>query len=56
MTEFFSQGGYAFDVWGAYGMVAILLLIEVLQLRAQRRTVLARLGRLIRLHDLGATE
>ncbi len=54
MTKFFAQGGYAFFVWGAYGMVALVLLAEILQLRAQQRTILARLGRLIRLrgeHD-----
>ncbi|NEV62944.1 heme exporter protein CcmD [Thiorhodococcus minor] len=56
MSEFFSQGGFAFFVWGAYGMVAALLVIEILQLRAQRRTLLARLGRLSRMRDTGATE
>lgn len=49
MSDFFSQGGYAFFVWGAYGMVALLLVAEVLQLRLQHRTILARLGRLARL-------
>ncbi|AFL74938.1 heme exporter protein CcmD [Thiocystis violascens] len=49
MTEFFSQGGYAFFVWGAYGMVALLLLAEILQLRAERRSMLSRLGRLMRM-------
>lgn len=49
MTEFFSQGGYAFFVWGAYGMVALLLVTEILQLRAQWRGILVRLARLIRM-------
>ena len=49
MTEFFSQGGYAFFVWGAYGMVALILLAEILQLRSEQRTILSRLGRLIRM-------
>lgn len=56
MSDFFSQGGFAFFVWGAYGMVAALLVIEILQLRAQRRAILARLGRLSRMRDTGATE
>lgn len=51
MSQFFSQGGYAFFVWGAYGMVALLLIVEILQLRAQRRTILARLGRVIRIRE-----
>lgn len=61
MSDFFSQGGYAFFVWGAYGMVALLLTVEILQLRGQRRAIVARLGRLTRMHDaqvrdLGATD
>ncbi|EGV32789.1 heme exporter protein CcmD [Thiorhodococcus drewsii AZ1] len=56
MSEFLSQGGYGFFVWGAYGMVAVLLVAEVLQLRAQRRTIWSRLGRLTRMRDTGGTE
>jgi heme exporter protein D len=55
MSDFFSQGGYAFFVWGAYGMVALLLVAEVLQLRLQHRTILARLGRLARLSNKTGT-
>jgi heme exporter protein D len=53
MTAFFSQGGYAFFVWGAYGMVALILLAEILQLRSEQRTILSRLGRLIRIRREG---
>jgi heme exporter protein D len=49
MMEFFSQGGYAGYVWGAFGMTFGLLLIEVLQLRSSRKTTLTRLDRLLRL-------
>ena len=48
MTEFLSQGGYAGFVWGAYGMVAALMIGEVIALARSRRTILARLGRLLR--------
>ena len=48
MAEFFSQGGYAGFVWGAYGMVAALMIGEVIVLARSRRTILARLGRLMR--------
>ncbi|MGQ9659548.1 MAG: heme exporter protein CcmD [Thermochromatium sp.] len=51
MSDFLSQGGYAFFVWGAYGMVALALIGEVLQLRFRHRTILARLGRLARLSN-----
>jgi heme exporter protein D len=56
MSAFLSQGGYASFVWGAYGMVAALLVIEVIALRRQRRTILARLGRLMRLRSSGGEE
>jgi heme exporter protein D len=52
MSAFFSQGGYAFFVWSSYGMGLALLIIEVLLLRRERRTILARLGRLARLRNL----
>lgn len=49
MAEFFSQGGYAFYVWSSYGLALVLLVLELVQLRNQRRTILARLGRLMRM-------
>ena len=49
MSEFYSQGGYAFYVWSSYGMGLILVVLELVQLRRQRRAILARLGRLMRL-------
>jgi heme exporter protein D len=29
MSEFLSMGGYAFYVWGAYGVAAAALLLEI---------------------------
>lgn len=54
MIEFLSQGGFAGFVWGSFGMTFGLLLLEVLQLRAERRTILTRVGRLAGLHPAGA--
>jgi heme exporter protein D len=51
MGEFFSQGGYAFYVWSSYGVGLILLVVELAQLRNQRRTILSRLGRLMRVQS-----
>ena len=53
LMGFLSQGGYAWFVWGAYGMALVLLVGEVIGLRRQRRTILARLGRLLRLRTPG---
>ncbi len=52
MINFLSQGGYAQFVWGAYGMALLLLVGEVIGLRRGRRTILARLSRLLRLGTL----
>lgn len=49
MMAFLAQGGYAFYVWGAYGVTLALLVLEVVLLARQRRTILARLGRLVRM-------
>lgn len=51
MSEFLQQGGYAGYVWGAFGVTFGLLLIEVIQLRWSRRTILTRVGRLVRLRS-----
>jgi heme exporter protein D len=48
--EFLSQGGYAFYVWCSYGVAVVLLIIEIIGLRRKRRTILARVSRLIRRH------
>lgn len=49
MSDFFAQGGYAFYVWGAYIPTLVLVLWEVIALRRTRRTLLARLSRIMRL-------
>ena len=40
MSEFFAMGGYAFYVWGSYGVTFALLALEVFLLlkRTQRET------------------
>jgi heme exporter protein D len=47
--DFLRQGGYAFYVWSAFGVTFLLLIMEVTQLRRSRRTILTRVGRLVRL-------
>ena len=34
------MGGYGFYVWGAYGVAALVIAVEVLTLRARRRRAL----------------
>ena len=35
--EFFGMGGYALYVWGSYGVTALLLIAEVLMVRARSK-------------------
>jgi heme exporter protein D len=43
VSEFFAMGGYAFYVWGSFGLTAVVVAGEVLMLRAHRKTVLRNL-------------
>ena len=40
MSEFLAMGGYAFYVWMAYGLTALMLAIEIAMLRSRRRRTL----------------
>ena len=46
---FFAMGGYAFYVWGSYGVTALFLVLEVVFLMMRKRTITQRLGRRIRM-------
>jgi heme exporter protein D len=37
LAEFFAMGGYGFYVWGAYGLTAVLLVVEIIGVRARLR-------------------
>ena len=41
MSDFLAMNGYGFYVWSAYGVTAIVLVVELLALRSRRRSVLA---------------
>jgi heme exporter protein D len=40
VSEFFAMGGYAFYVWGSFGVTAAAVVIEMLLIRSQRRELL----------------
>lgn len=50
---FWQMGGYALYVWSAYGVTAVLLVLEVVQLLRRRRAVLRRLKAM---HRMGIDE
>jgi heme exporter protein D len=39
ISEFFAMGGYGFYVWGSFGLTAVVMLGEALQIRSQRAEV-----------------
>ena len=41
-AEFFEMGGYAFYVWGSFGVALLLMALEVWLLLRRRRRVLLR--------------
>ena len=48
MAEFFNMGGYAFYVWGSFGMTALLMIAEPVLVRGRRRSILKRISRMVR--------
>lgn len=48
IQEFFNQGGYAFYVWGAYGMAVVALSLEIITLNQRRKAALTRVRRMLR--------
>lgn len=49
INEFFAMGGYAYYVWGAYGVTALLMVVEVVLMLRRKRTLGQRLGRMLRM-------
>ena len=45
VSEFFAMGGYAFYVWTAYGIVTLVLVLNLIFPIRQRRKLLADLAR-----------
>jgi heme exporter protein D len=43
VSEFFAMGGYAFYVWGSFGLTAAVVVGETLLLRSQRKNILRNL-------------
>ena len=53
MSEFFAMKGYAFYVWGSYGVALLVFIVEILLVRHKRKITLQQL-RLMR--DAGEEE
>ena len=51
MAEFFAMGGYAFYVWGSFGVAALCMIVETVLVIRGHRTLKQRLGRMIRMNS-----
>jgi heme exporter protein D len=45
LNDFLAMGGYAFYVWGSFGVTALALALEPLLIRKRRRDILRTLRR-----------
>lgn len=45
MSEFFYMGGYGYHVWGIMLLALVIMLVEPLSLKMQRKTLLQRVER-----------
>jgi len=45
------MGGYAFYVWGSYGVTALFMIIEVILVIRNKRTIMQRIARLVRMNE-----
>ena len=43
VSEFFAMGGYAFYVWGSFGITALVMAVEMGLIRARRRELIEQL-------------
>jgi len=49
-SDFLAMGGYGFYVWGSYGVTALFMLIEVILLIRNKKTMIQRLKRISRMN------
>jgi len=43
MSEFFAMKGYAFYIWGSYGLALLVFIIEITLVRHKRKVTLQQL-------------
>ena len=43
ISDFFAMGGYAFYVWGSFGLTAVVMTGEALLIRRQRTELIGQL-------------
>ena len=54
--EFFAMKGYAWYVWGSYGVVMLVLMVEIILVRHRRKMALQQLRLICNTRNQGRTE
>ncbi len=49
MSEWLAMGGHGFYIWGSFGVSALFMIVEVILVMRRRRSLVQRLGRMIRM-------
>ncbi len=51
MADFFAMGTHGVYIWGSYGVTALFMIGEAILVVRHKRTLLQRLGRMVRLNS-----
>lgn len=51
MAEWFAMGGHGFYIWGSFIVAALAMIVETVLVVRRRRTLVQRLGRMIRMNS-----
>lgn len=51
MKTFFEMGGYALYIWPAFGVTALLMVLEPLLLRRRKASIIRRIQRMMRINE-----
>lgn len=50
ISEFFAMGGYGYYIWMSYGVTALFMIVEVIYVLRNKRSIMQQLSRTIRLN------
>jgi len=53
-SEFFYMGGYAVFVWASYGLALLIVIINIVQPKIQRKQIIARIKRAIKREQMSS--
>lgn len=50
LSEYFAMSGHGYYIWMSYGVTAVLLFAEIFLVVRNKRTILQRISRMIRMN------